>query len=129
MSLRALWKIDKSFTQKVGQIQWKIYSQPRWFNKLHHKIWWTVVPGVEIKVKWPAGPVIKDFEDQYKSDDELFSTDPNEHYRPWLEENVGRQFWDWSWELQDNDVVPNTMTIKIRRSKVKWATLAVLRWA
>jgi hypothetical protein len=129
MSLRMLWKLDKEFARRVGRIQWEVYSKPRWITKWYHKGWWTVVPGVEIKVKWPAGPVIKTFEDQYKSDDELFSTDPNDHYRPWLTKNVGRQTWDWDWELRDNDVADNTLTIKFRHSKSRWATIAALKWS
>lgn len=27
------------------------------------------------------------------------STDPNESYRPWLENNVGKQGTDWKWEI------------------------------
>ena len=128
MSLRMLWKLDKQFAKRVGQIQWEVYVRPRWIKKWYHSIWWTLVPGTEIKVSWPTGPVIKSFEDQYKSDDELFSADPNDHYRPWLEKNVGKQTWDWDWNLKDDDVTNNTITIKFRRSKARWATLAAVRW-
>ena len=129
MSLRTLWKLDKEFVRKVGRIQWEIYTKPRWIKKWQHKIWWKIVPGTEIKVKWPAGPVIKTFEDQYKSDNELFSADPNDHYRPWLEQNVGKQSKEWDWDLRDNDINNNTLTIKIARGSEMWATVAALKWS
>jgi len=128
MSLRMLWKLDKNFARKIGRIQWEIYAKPRWIKKWYHKIWWQVVPGTEIKVKWPAGPVIKTFEDQYKSDDELFSSDPNDHYRPELTKIVGKQTRDWDWELKDNDVSDNTLTIKFRKGKEKYASYFAVKW-
>ena len=39
------------------------------------------MPSVTINVKWPVDEV---------------SADPNDHYRPWLQEHVGRQGWDWN---------------------------------
>lgn len=98
-------------------------------------LWWRFMPGVTIKVKWPVGNVIV-----LPTDDgwdwtlgatrqEIFSADPNDHYRPWLEANVGRQGWDWNWRLTDNDVAENILTIKFRRSKEQWATVAALRWS
>jgi hypothetical protein len=57
------------------------------------------------------------------------SADPNDHYRPWMEANVGRQGWDWNWGLADRDATDNRLTIKIRQKYEKYATIAVLRWA
>ena len=98
-------------------------------------LWWRFMPGVTIKVKWPVGNVIV-----LPTDDgwdwmlgtprqEIFSADPNDHYRPWMEANVGRQGWDWNWRLTDNDLAENILTIKFRRSKASLATIAALRWA
>ena len=128
MSLRMLWKLDKEFARKVGRIQWEIYSKPRWITKWYHKVWWSVVPGVEIKVKWPVGwtePIPSAGGGFIQTE----SSDPNDHYRPWMERNVGRQTWDWDWELRDNDINNNTLTIKFRRSKSQWATMAALKWS
>jgi hypothetical protein len=57
-----------------------------------------------------------------------FAADPNEHYRPWLEENVGKQGWDWDWGLYDEDVKRNTLTIKIRKKHAKFVIIAVMMW-
>lgn len=29
---------------------------------------------------------------------------PNEWYRPWLEANIGQQYYQWEWRLCPNDV-------------------------
>ena len=57
------------------------------------------------------------------------SADPNDHYRPWLEKNVGRQGRDWDWYMGNTDVVDNRLTIRIRKSKGTWASVAALTWA
>ncbi len=48
-------------------------------------LWWKYMPGTIITVKWPNGPMIQEHMDQYKTDEELLSADPNDHYRPYLE--------------------------------------------
>jgi len=58
---------------------------------------------------------------------EMFSADPNDHYRPWMEANVGRQGWDWNWRI--DSVEGDTLAIKFRRSKEYYASLAALRWS
>jgi len=40
--------------------------------------------------------------------------EPNEHYRPWMEKNIGRQGIDWDWAL--HSVVGNTIEITFIRS-------------
>jgi hypothetical protein len=57
------------------------------------------------------------------------SADPNDHYRPWMEANVGRQGWDWDWCMRDNDVAENRLTIKIRQKYQEHAMLVALKWA
>lgn len=114
----------------VEQAMLKIIRQLRFVEKL----WWRWMPGVTIKVKWPVGNVIV-----LPTDDgwdwtlgttpqEIFSADPNDHYRPWMEANVGQQGWDWNWRLTDNDVAENILTIKFRRGREQWASVAALRW-
>lgn len=97
----------------------RITVKPGWVDK----IWWMLVPGTEIKVRWPRG---------WTEPDEMGvqteSGDPNDHYRPWMEKHVGRQTWDWNWMLKDDDVSRNLLTIKIRRGRDRWATIAAMKW-
>lgn len=101
---------------------------------LFEQFWWRFVPGTVIKVQWPRGKIVVDHNDPRWCDlggavwVELDSADPNDFYRPWLEEHVGRQGWDWNWGFVGNDVSENCLTIKIRRSKDKYATIALLKW-
>lgn len=97
-------------------------------NKIHRHLWWKFIPGVKVKVKWPTGSVIKEFLDQYKTDDQLFSADPNEHYRPWLEREVGWQGVSWDWTMEDDDMSNNLITIKFRKGKEEYAAVAALMW-
>ena len=86
------------------------------------------MPGVVINVRWPKGWVAL-HEDPNGSKVSTESADPNDHYRPWMEANVGRQGWDWDWGIADRDATDNRLTIKIRKRKAEYATIAVLRWA
>ena len=94
-----------------------------------NRVWWRLMPGTTFKVKWPVGAIIEEFEDQYKTNGSLFSSDPNEHYRPFLEKYVGRQGWDWDWAMIDTDITENLLTVKLRRGKEKYATLLAMRWS
>ena len=92
------------------------------------KLWWRFVPGVVINVKWPKGFVIlEEMSDGTKVGTE--SADPNDHYRPWLEEHVGRQGWDWNWGMGGEDATENRLTIKVRHRYAKYATIAKLNWS
>ena len=100
------------------------------------KLWWMFMPGVIITVRWPRGNIVVNHNDPRWVDwggavwvDLGFSADPNDHYRPWMEEHVGRQGWDWNWGFVDNDVTEDRLTIKFRRGKDENATLAALMWA
>lgn len=97
------------------------------------KLWWRWMPGVTFVVQWPNGWTEID-RDMGVS---VCSADPNDHYRPWLEANVGRQGRDWNWRIYAlgsayimNAPVAanNAVEIKIRRGKEQYATLAKLRW-
>lgn len=100
-----------------------------------HNLWWRWMPGITIKVKWPSGDVVID--ESHPTWDWTIgssryiieSADPNDHYRPELEKMVGHQGWDWNWDLIDNDAAENKLTIKFRKGKERFATLALLRWA
>lgn len=83
------------------------------FQKLCRRAWWLLVPGTVIKVQWPRE----------------YPCDPNYSYRPWLEENIGKQTVAWDWKLLDNDVSNNLLSIKIRLDKHNMATLVKLKWS
>ncbi len=92
------------------------------------KLWWRFVPGVVVNVKWPKGWVVL----HEAPDGSCVSTEsagPNDHYRPWMEQHVGRQGWDWNWGMADRDATDNRLTIKIRQSKTKYATMIALMWS
>ncbi len=103
----------------------------KWYNT----IWWKLMPGSIIKVRWPVG-LITIAEDDPRWDwtigpskYKVESADPNDHYRQWMEQNVGKQGWDWDWCMRDNDITENKLTIKFRKSKEHFATMALLRWS
>lgn len=103
---------------------------------LREKLWWHLVPGVVINVKWPTGNIIVDHNDPRWCDiggavwvDLGPSADPNDHYRPWMEEHVGRQKWDWDWGMADRDATDNRLTIKIRQKHHECAIIAKLMWS
>ena len=102
---------------------------------LYDKLWWRFMPGVVINVAWPKGPLVVDHNDPRWVDlggavwVSIDSADPNDHYRPWMEEHVGKQGWDWNWGLGNNDAADNRLTIKIRRKHEKYATIAALKWS
>jgi hypothetical protein len=99
--------------------------------------WWKFMPGAEIEVPWPAadivvGPNSRNWGGMGPTYEQIFSTDPNDHYRPWLEENVGRQGWDWDWRIGQVAAAGNvrdTLVIKFRKGKAEYATMAAMRWS
>lgn len=99
-----------------------------WAREFFRKAWWALVPGTEIKLRWPHGWVVL-YEMPDGSKVSVESNDPNDHYRPWMKKHVGHQCWDWDWSLEGNDVSDNTLTIKFRKGKEQWATLAALKWS
>lgn len=105
-------------------------------KSLTSQLWWRFMPGVRIKVRWPKGNIIVNHDDPRWRDlggavwvDLGYSTDPNDHYRWWLEKHVGRQGVSWDWDLLDDDARQGRLTIKIRRGREKFATLAAIQWA
>ena len=69
---------------------------------------------ITIVVQWPTAAPI---------------ADPNEHYRPWIEANVGRQSVDWDWGLINNDARDNTLSIWFDKRHEMLAMTAKLMWA
>lgn len=97
-------------------------------------LWWKFVRGPEIVVRWPNG---------WTRPDHLGvsceSADPNDHYRPWLEENVGKQGWDWNWRhsIGDSMHTPgyesdmlghDQVVIKFRKKHQDSALVAKMLW-
>lgn len=107
--------------------------------KVLEYLWWKLVPGTTIKVRWPryewAAAAWTD-----GSVEQRLTSDPNYHYRPWLEKNVGKQGIDWNWRIQvgrsfytpgyeDQDQESDKVVIKFRKGKDKWASVAGLLWS
>ncbi len=99
-------------------------------------IWWKLIPGVKIKVKWPCGEIVAGpgpsdprWRDWGGAAYIKFpSADPNDHYRPWLEKNVGKQGWDWDWKIVDRDLSTDQLTIKFRLGKEQYASIVGIMW-
>ena len=99
------------------------------------KLWWRFVPGVVVNVKWPSGKIVVNDKDPRWVDlggavwVEFESADPNDHYRPWMEQHVGRQGRDWNWGMANMDATENRLTIKIRQKYAKYAMIAAIQWS
>lgn len=103
---------------------------------LKQNLWWRFMPGVIINVRWPVGDVVVDHNHPLWQDmggavwvNLGESSDPNDHYRPYLEKYVGKQGWDWDWGMADRDANDNRLTIKIRKKYASYATIASLKWS
>ena len=92
-------------------------------DSLSEWLFWKYGKGPTVTVRWPVGPI-----EEVDPVDGTISADPNDHYRPYLEKNVGKQNRDWVWGLRDNNAAENRLTIKFRKSKAKWATMAAILW-
>ena len=119
----------------VPSLRYMFIEGPR---SLYDKLWWRYMPGVKIDVKWPQGKVIvgpsaPGWSGLGPTFEYIESADPNNHYRPWLEQNVGRQGWDWNWRIGSispyDDSPEDRLTIKIRQGKSKHASFVALKWS
>ena len=102
-------------------------------KKLIEKIWWKLVPYVEISVKWPKGNIVVGYSDPRWYDVgatwvEIESADPNDHYRPFMEEWIGKQGWDWSWYMGNNDAAENRLTIRVQKKYSVYASHIAIMW-
>lgn len=89
-------------------------------DNMFKSLWWNLMPGKSIKVKWPRGwTEIDELGNQFES------SDPNDHYRPWLEKNVGKQGWDWDWKVDEDN---RDLLIRFRRGKQQEMMLFSMRW-
>lgn len=115
---------------KIDMAKWELNKR----TGLKQALWWATVPGVEITLPWPTGWVVLQ-EDPDGSKVSAESSDPNDHYRPWLEKNIGKQGWDWEWKhiITDTMITPGyeqEMTAKDRvlikiRNKHKEAAMVM----
>lgn len=101
--------------------------------KLLERIWWYYTPYMEISVKWPKGSVVVGYDDPRWYDVgaslvEVESADPNDHYRPFMQEWIGRQRWDWSWYMGNTDARDNRLTIRIRKKHYIFASHIAMIW-
>ena len=101
---------------KMGRLQ------PSVLNRL----WWKYMPGVYIHMPWPVGPVnVKNPCGEIYLDPGPFSADPNDHWRDWLEREVGKQGSAWDWAVGSigvGSVDKDTVLIKFRFDKGNAAT-------
>ena len=119
------YKLPRNKLQRQEDMaKWEIHKRA---GNLVEAAWWRWMPGVTISVAWPVGLVSVPNAEHLGV--LIESADPNDHYRPWLEKNVGKQGWDWRWGLRDNNAAENRLTIKVRTKHAKWATVAALKWA
>lgn len=124
----AKWEIKNLFQLPSGQYI------PCGLN-LWQKLWWRFIPGVVINVRWPQGKVRvgPSHRQGWTGLGEYFeyveSADPNDHYRHTMEQLVGKQGRHWQWGMADNDVVANRLTIKIVKSRARYATMLALMWS
>ena len=115
---------------EIDMAKWELNKR----TGLRQALWWATVPGVEITLPWPTGWVVL-HEDPDGSKVSAESADPNDHYRPWLEKNIGKQGWDWEWKhiITDTMIAPGyeqEMTAKDRvlikiRNKHKEAAMVM----
>jgi len=99
------------------------------------RLWWRLMPGEVINVRWPVGDIIIT-EDDPRWDWTLGpsryiveSADPNDHYRSEIEKHCGSQGWNWNWGMANDDVAANRLTIKFRRKHAQWASYFALKWS
>jgi hypothetical protein len=103
-------------------------------KKIFERIWWYFVPYIDVNVRWPVG-VLAVNRDHHRWYDvgtvwvEIESADPNDFYRPFLEENVGRQWFDWTMYMGNTDARDNRLTIRLRKKHESMATHIALIWA
>ena len=84
------------------------------FDSFYRKAWWRYMPGKTIEVAWPESSYV----------DGVLTNDPNDHYRPWLEHNVGKQHWDWNVSIAKNKII-----IKFRMGKKSQMMQAAMQWS
>ena len=109
-------------------------------KKWRDKIYWRLVDYVEIDVNWPTGVLAVNHDHPRWYDVgavwvEIESADPNDHYRPFLEQWIGRQGWDWDWRLAwhgrniETQESQGYLTIRMRRKHEIYASHIAMMWS
>jgi len=87
-----------------------------------------------IMVRWPIGAVMVDH-DHAKWDSslgtvrqEIYSADPNDHYRPELEQLVGEQGVDWQWHYPVDNMADTHIGIEFAPWRESWASYFAMKW-
>ena len=77
------------------------------------------MPGTVISISWPSVATGQE------------SSDPNQCFRPWMEQHVGWQTLDWDWCAGDVSAYNGRgeLLIKFRRGREQYASLFVLTWS
>jgi hypothetical protein len=91
---------------------------------------------VRITVAWPNGEVeVGPSSRNHNVSDSYYQTvtssDPNDHYRPALEKNVGRQGVDWDWGnlfIYYHGTYRDQMEIMFKKKHEKMAIYYQLKW-
>ena len=90
-------------------------------TRLWRRVWWNFFPGPIVQLSWPRGwTKINSLGIQYES------SDPNVHWRPWLEANIGRQGWDWDWRINFRDI--NSIHLKVHKKHSNTLSLFLLKY-
>jgi hypothetical protein len=94
-------------------------------NQILHiwsSIWWKFMTGKVIHLQWPVGSRMVNVPEELVN-----SNDPNDHWRPDLEQLVGKQYIDWDWEIARNSN-GDKIAIKFRKGKVDLAIQFLLKY-
>jgi hypothetical protein len=111
----------------------------KYLKKWVNRIYWRLVNYIELDVKWPSGviAVSPDHPGWYDCGAtwvEIKSADPNDHYRPFMEQWIGQQGWDWDWDLVfhgrniETQEQVGRIRIRMRRKHEIYASHIALMW-
>jgi hypothetical protein len=130
-------RVNQRFIKEASIIMAKQEIVKRTADPLRN-LWWRFMPGAKITVAWPTGWTVPE-PAPGGGFNSTKSADPNDHFRPWLEANVGRQGWDWDWRMgpttgamggvgKPTIFTGDYLVIKFRRGREKYATMFTLIW-
>lgn len=89
---------------------------------------------VAVTVRWPVGMIAVNEQDPRwdstlgAQQQQCFSSDPNDHYRPEIERTVGRQGLDWDWGFEGNNCAENRLTIRFLKKHESLASYFAMKW-
>lgn len=105
----------------------------RTLNPFKNAVWkWRLK--TSIVLKWPYGWIVM-YKPIERKDVRVGSSASTDWYRNWLEENAGKQGWDWDWRVKEIDMtasherilnIVDMLEIKFKDDKV--ATMFALKY-